>query len=88
MTHTMPKTVKQVNACFNLKTAEGVSLAAQSFESESLAEPALAGEHSHVGKAPAGASDSGSKDCADRASPTAVFRFRVRFQQRVESPRQ
>lgn len=59
---------------FNLKVAVKDALAVQDFDLESLA---AVGKHSQIGKAPTGASDSNSKDCADRGSLTAIFRFTV-----------
>ena len=61
----------------NLKKVVGNVLAVQGFELKLLAGPALVGEHSQVGKAPTSASDSGSKNCADRAFPTAFFRLKM-----------
>ena len=58
-----------------LETAVGNAQGVQDFDSESLAVPALVGDHSRVGKAPTSASDSDAKDCADCAFQTAVSRI-------------
>ncbi len=55
-----------------LKTAVGDAPAAQDFEPESLA---IGGEHCQTVKAPSITNDSGTKDCVDGASSTAVFRI-------------
>ena len=52
--------------------AVGDAEATQDFEPESLP---IGAEHSQIGKAAPIGSDSGSKDCVDSASPTAVSRI-------------
>jgi len=56
----------------NLKTAVGPKKKVQGFEPESFA---IGVEHSLMVKATTSANDSGSKECAFFADPTAVFRF-------------
>jgi mRNA interferase HigB len=62
------------NRSLNLETAVGPSQKVQDFESESLA---MGVEHSHTVKATPIASGYGSKDCAFRPAPTAVFRLKT-----------
>jgi hypothetical protein len=57
---------------FILETAVQGDKVMQNFELESLA---VAGDHSQMVKAPAIASDYGSKDCVNLSPSTAVFRF-------------
>ncbi len=58
---------------FNLKTAVRDGKVMQDFEPESVP---LGGDIPHVVKAPPNGTDSGSKDCVNLPSLTAVFRFK------------
>ncbi len=59
---------------FNLKTEVRDGKVIQDFESESVP---TEGSHSQMVKGPPVGTDSGSKDCVNLPSPTAVFRFKI-----------
>ena len=72
---------QKLRSCFNLETAVRDGKVMQDFDLELFP---IGGSHSQMVKGPPIGNDSGSKDCVNLPSPTAVFRFKTASKKRLQ----